>query len=411
MLFSPYRLLFSDPVIWLLLCHQLFTSLASRGLDLTLVWIALQNGASYSEVGFLVFFRFLPYAFFGLLGGWFSDRYDRKKIIILSDLLRGGVLFGLVVLVWADFHVAIVLSGGAFLLTTLGTIFQPAYRGILQQLVRRDDIAPANSILHSCHEVCGMVAPVLFGLALSVFPEAIVLGMSGVLFLVASFVGVFLKVQSGSRLKEIEWPSIVRDYRGLWRKLGTSYRNIRVAIVLNALSVLGVGGLLGIGLPVFFDESSQLDVRALGLFMGSIALGTLPGAFFAGTLSSRHHSCFMYLGWLFYGVLIALTVTMTNIFFLIVLGSLLGFSGAVADVLFITVIQRAVPEKDVSKAFAIFSFLANSGEAISGLLVAWIAGFVSVKAAFVFGGAIVLMASLSGLLLEKRMKKELNLDP
>ena len=66
--------------------------LAVRGFDVALVWIAVTEVASPASVGLVLFFKFIPYPIFGLLGGWLDDLLPRHRIIVVSDLLRGVLL-------------------------------------------------------------------------------------------------------------------------------------------------------------------------------------------------------------------------------------------------------------------------------------------------------------------------------
>src|SRR6185503_11363751 len=129
--------------------------------DLALVWFALQiSGQDYWSVGLILFAENAPFLFFGLLGGVASDRWDRKKIMIVSDILRGFVVLLLPLLdilgLLALWHLAVI----AFLLTSLRVFFQPALQASVPQVVTEQHVVAANGLLFASYQAASVLGPV-----------------------------------------------------------------------------------------------------------------------------------------------------------------------------------------------------------------------------------------------------------
>lgn len=400
--FSRFYSVLNDRSLRLLFYNQAAATLASRAFDMIVVWIALQRGSSYDEAGLLIFFRFLPYIAFGLAGGWISDRFNKKNIVVFADLIRGLVLLVLSMLIAFDLHVIFALGAATFLLTSLRTIFQPALQGLLPELAKEGMVGPANSVLHSCNEICGMIAPAATGFLLAYIDPEYVTGLSGALFIAAAAFGAFLRVVHAPKREAVRWSVIRSDYADAWRDLNANHKGVRTAIVANAIAVLGVGGLLSLAIPVLMESNVSFGATTLGLFTASMALGTIPGAYASAFVAKDRQSSFMYLAWISYGLLIATTCLFPDRISLVALGLLLGFFGAVADILFVTTIQEDIPQRNLSKTFAIFSTFANTGEAVSGPMMASIIGASSLGLAFGAGGAIVIAICVAGLYVSLR---------
>src|SRR5689334_8219300 len=103
----------------------------------------------------------LPSIVLGLFGGVLVDRLDHKKVMIVSDVLRGLAIF-LVLFVNDDpsrlwlFAVALAITGAS------STLFYPARAAALPMIVPRQMLAGANALLEA-----GFVIALVFGALLA----------------------------------------------------------------------------------------------------------------------------------------------------------------------------------------------------------------------------------------------------
>ena len=96
-------------------------------------------------VSMALLFEYLPVLLFGVLGGAAADRFDRRRMVIVVNLIRSLVLIALVATIVSDsVNIAVVL-GALFLLGTAETFADSASSTLLPGLVARDDLPIANS--------------------------------------------------------------------------------------------------------------------------------------------------------------------------------------------------------------------------------------------------------------------------
>jgi MFS family permease len=89
--------------------------------------------------------EYLPVLLFGVLGGAAADRFDRRRMVVVVNLLRSVVLVALVATIVSDsVNIAVVL-GALFLLGTAETFADSASSTLLPSLVRREDLPVANA--------------------------------------------------------------------------------------------------------------------------------------------------------------------------------------------------------------------------------------------------------------------------
>ena len=103
---------------------------------------------------FSIFAATVPNLFLSPIAGAYVDRWDKKQVLIVSDLLRAAVVLLVPVGVILHVSLAYVLI---FALTVVSLFFRPARAAILPQIVDEEDLVPANSALwvgDSIGELC-----------------------------------------------------------------------------------------------------------------------------------------------------------------------------------------------------------------------------------------------------------------
>lgn len=390
----------ADRRLRLMVGNQAADTIAARTFDTALVWSALQSGEGYGSAALLVFLRFSPYLVFGLIGGWLSDQVDRRRVIILSDALRAATLAAAGLLLFLGVPPSVSLGTAAFVLTSARTVYQPAFQGLLPQVAPAGMVGPANSAVHATNELCGMLAPLLAGALLTFASPLAVVFFSAAMFLLGALSLAALAAPPPDPVASgIGWTMLWADYRATLASLGREHRATGFAIAINVIAILGVGGLLNLAIPARMESEVQLGVSTFGMFMATMASGTIPGAIAAAMVARRSQHMAMGAAWLAYGALLVLFPVLTGVIPLLALGLALGFSGALADVLFATIVQESMEPRNISKTFAIFSTLANTSEAVSGPAAAACIGLGSFGLAFSAGGGLVILAGAAYLAL------------
>lgn len=384
----------------LLLAGQFIGNAGSRIFDLVLIWYALELSDSDAAVGFLVFLRFAPYALSGLFCGWLSDRLDRRRLILGAEVFRAILLVAAAGVLLAGEAPLVVLGVTAFLLTAARTLFQPAVQGLLPQLAQGPVLIRANAVLHGAVETVGVAAPVLGGLLLVALPAPAILMLIAVTFILGAGLtwAVHVPAQRAPGLEELRLRAFLDAYKALWRVLAGARRDVRAAIVINVAGILGVAGVLSLLVPILIKDHLAAGPDMLGTLWSIMALGTVAGAFLSVRIRPGMRERGMLCAWLAYGLLLGALVVPSHLALVLLIGFVLGAAGAIADILFVTLVQERMPGDHVSRTFAGFSTLANTAEAVSAPALGLLAGLWGIGAAFAAGAALPIIAALAGLL-------------
>ncbi len=228
---------------------------------------------------------FLPYPLFGLVIGAYSDRLDRRRLMIATDIGRALIIatipalsFSGVLSVWWIYMVA-------FAQTTLAIAFDAGQSAAVQRLVSREQLVAANGRLEAAVAAVSLVGPPLAGAIVLLFPlEAVLFGDA--LSFVVSAVSLSL---------------IATSFGG--RDRGSSERRLRSEIAEGLRYVLGDPILRNLSLMLavatffyypaaaelvlFAKERLQASDSQVGLLFGAGSLGSLLFALAAPAIAQR----------------------------------------------------------------------------------------------------------------------------
>lgn len=245
----------------------------------------------------------IPAVLFGSIAGVFVDRWSKKWVMVATNLLRGGLVLGLPILLWITHRWAplgglplgfCIILAVTFLVSTLTQFFAPAEQAAIPLVVEHRHLLSANSLY-----TLTMMASVIVGFAVGepvlAIADAIAakLGMGldigkelvvGGFYVLAGL--LLLTLRTGeAKANEHEAPHVWQDLRDGLHYL-TTHRRVRSALiqlvilfsVFAALSVLAVP--LAATLP-------GLKASQFGFLMASGGVGLACGATVLGNLGQR----------------------------------------------------------------------------------------------------------------------------
>jgi len=123
---------------------QLVSTIGDALVDIAAAILVYRITGSALAVGLVLMATAAPALLIGLFAGVVVDRYDRKRIMIICDLLRGAFVLAIPFLIslgigWLYVAVAVV--------SAIGTFFNPAHASVLPEIATDEELAAANSML------------------------------------------------------------------------------------------------------------------------------------------------------------------------------------------------------------------------------------------------------------------------
>lgn len=263
---------------------QGISQLGDRITDLALPFIAVTTlHADAPTVGLLTAAVWAPHILSLLVGSWVDHRPRKRRLLVLADLLRAGVLLSLPVAHW----LGAVTLGQLFavaLLAGLGQVlYQTAYPSFFVSLVRRDQFVEANGLLSSTRSISFVGGPALAGGLIQALTAPLALLVDAVSFLVSAL--LIGRVRVEERPVEMGDDRLLRRAReGMGLVLRHRYLRASLACVttINFFSFVAAALLI-----LFASRQLELSAGAIGLALGIGATGGVLGAVLAGRVTRR----------------------------------------------------------------------------------------------------------------------------
>lgn len=231
----------------------------------------------------------IPSLLLGSVAGVFVDRWNRKRIMVITNLLLAlGLLPLLLVHSTAWLWVVYVV---AFVESILTQFFTPAESALLPLLVSEEHLGPANSLNSLNKNIARLVGPPLGGIVAGLLGLPGITLMDAATFLIAGGMIALIVVKSGHTQEESEIVSTAAGKQHpvvtVWRewleglRLVKRERLVSIMFVLFAVTSLGEG-VFGVLFVVFVYKILHGGALQLGWLMGAQAVGGLIGSVLVG---------------------------------------------------------------------------------------------------------------------------------
>lgn len=233
----------------------------------------------------------LPQLGLGLFAGVIADRWDRRRTMILSDLARGVLVLGFLLIRDADDLWLLYLLG--LLQATVGVFFSPARSALTPRTVEPDALLAANSLMQTTQIISGLVGTALAGVLISMARSgwpAFALDSASFFFSAACVAGI--RVRGMPERSAGADPGIFRSLRReLWEGLRLIGRTRALLAILTAFAVacLGMGAVSVLFVP-FLVNTLHVPAAAVALAKGAQIVGLLLGGAWAARRAAARSS-------------------------------------------------------------------------------------------------------------------------
>lgn len=338
----------------------------------------LSNGR-ITDLGFLSIAKCIPYILFGIAAGIIIDRFKRKNIMILSDVINGFIALSVIFI--NNLNLIYFVS---FLSASVNVFRTPAQKAFEPNLVSKDDIIPLNSLtsmMDSINMIIGSAAGAavvgFFGVKTSFIIDALSFYISA--FLIFTIV---IKENVVKKKMHFRYKMYIKEFTD-----GTSI--LRKNSVLRTIVIINMYVSFAMAMQptliyVFIKESLHMGSRAeivWGMLLSSLGIGSVFGSVIIGILLKKcRNKLKLYLNILLFDSF-AFTLFILNRYFplSIVIFAFLGIIGTADSIILNSSIQSITKDKERGKVFSTISMLQNPIEIVSIYIGTTAAAFFTAK--------------------------------
>jgi len=355
---------------------QVFSQLADKVyLVLTIAIIANQFQAAEQTISgwvsaIMIAFT-IPAVLFGAAAGVYVDRWPKKAVLVVTNLLRGSFVLILPIVLWLsnDFNLGNLPLGFClmllltFLVSTLTQFFAPAEQAVIPLIVEKRHLLSANSLYTTTMMASliigfavgdplleladSLVAKIGFGEALG---KELVVGGS---YAIAGLLLILLKTGEQKNLSDKEQPHILADLQDGLRYL-KNHHPVRNAIIQQIIlfSIFAALAVLAVRLAEIIPG---MEAEEFGLLLAAAGVGLGIGAGIVGQLGHwLSHFQLTSIGSIGMAVsLVGLSIFNQEFWAAMGLIGILGMFGALVGVPMQTTVQAETPEEMRGKVFGL----------------------------------------------------------
>jgi MFS family permease len=339
--------------------------------------------------------RVLPIVLLGPLAGVLADRWDRRRLIIASDLVRAALMVALAAV--AALGLPILLAPLlAALATVVGSVQPPSVAASTPRLVAAEDLQRANAARAAIGQGAIVVGPALGAVLLAASSPAVAILANAATFLASAAAIAAIPTGPAFRPGRRSAPGLLAELRDGAEAL----RGAPAAVRVVAADVLcsAVYGVLTVALVLVAGKVGA-GPGGYGLLLGAFGVGGLAGAAVAARLDGMRwrHTLALALG------LVAMTTAALGVagslWVAIALGLVGGAGAVIAEVLSETALPRMLDDDVLARAYGIARPVSLAGIVAGSLIAGPLVALLGLAGALAATGLAVL--ALGALLLRR----------
>ncbi len=255
------------------------------------IWITNQTGSA-SLLALMGVIGAIPALLFTSIGGTFADRYSRKKIIIISDVLKGIAILSLAYLFYFYSASTQLIITWLMIVVAFSSLvqsfFTPAISAVVPELVPKDKLTTANTLGQTSVQVSQIVGWSLSSSLYFLIGIPLLTLINGLTFIFSAFSEIFIQIpkrklstnQTGNSKEQSFNSQFKEGLKYVWKDNGLK------KLILASVFITFFSTPIILLLPFYLKVTLQINESYLGYFFSINAIGILIGSILASSIKS-----------------------------------------------------------------------------------------------------------------------------
>jgi DHA3 family macrolide efflux protein-like MFS transporter len=371
---------------------QLVSQMGDQFVIIAVLVLINQLTRSTLPVGIVGLCLTAPPLLLGLLGGVFADRWDRKAVMIGSDILRGLAVLALVLVRDADqFYILYLVS---FIGTSVGVFFAPARNAVIPNVVPERLLLVANALIQGSQVIAMILGASMAGFIVDWLGIDFAFVFDALTFFVSAIAIATMRIPRTTVIKQRGDVREIRDQL----KEGLSFikRNPFLAnvMVITGLATFGFAAIFVLGV-MHLGDVLGVDAKGFGILYAVEGLGVVVG----GTILTRFLArirvnrvvaiCMIALGVSIIAFAAAPSYALVMVSMIVIGLSIVSARAALA-----TLTQALVPDEKRGRVESAVAMVMGASTSVSAGLAGFFGDLIGVQAVFFAAGIITAVAGV-----------------
>lgn len=362
--------------------------------SIALMYLVYELTGSGLAMGATMIFSVLPNAFLSPIAGVFADRYNKKKIMFISEIVRAISILIIPLLLFTGnlklWHVYAI----SFFVSIAESFYEPSFGKSFVLIIGKKELPVVNSIITTSNHLMRMLGYTLAGIFMSVLAKGmeLIFIVDSVTFLVSGFIALALNIPVVENKEEIKKSSVGKEF-----KEGLLYV-AKHKIILQLISVftllIFLAAPLGVLLPLLIEEVLHVDKVWLGYLSTAGMVGTIGGTILTPILMNKSQikfNKFYLVSFLLLSFVFLVISNILNPFAYIPVLILFSLTMALLQAITFTYMQQIIEGEYLGRVFGFISMFGLMASPLSAALFGYIADNLPLVNVLMFVGLLCLV--------------------
>ena len=387
-------------ILWL---SQVLSAIGDRFYAIAVTWMAVKIAGS--AAGIVVAAEAGSMLLFGLPGGVYADRWNRRTTMITVDLLRAAAVASLPILAQIGtlrlWHLIVV----AIIVGSLGALFDPALQASLPALTGdAQTLQATNGLMDVTRRLARVLGPSLAGLLITFLPLFHFFTLDAISFAISAaalfslgkrFLWKVARTQGAVSGHGVS--TMLGEIAGALR-LVRSHSPLLWVLVSNGLISIVWAIAFTLGAALLADRVLGGNVGAYGLIVGAYGVGNVMSNLVIGSLTIRRRVALIFTGKLVLGAGFLIVAAAPTLLVAILGSAFAAIGGPMNDIMALMMIQTDLPPDQIGKVYSLRAILESSGLSLGLLLAVPLFAYLSVPLVIALCAFVMLAIGAAGLL-------------
>lgn len=372
------------------------------------MWMIYKLTGSSLLMSTIMIFNVLPSLLFGFFAGVIVDRWQRKRIMIAGDIIRGVVVSTTAALFLLNMLKPWYLFIFSFINSLAEVFVSPSRSGTIPLMVKEKHLMQANAIFSlssSIAEIFGYAFASVIVATWGIFYGMVIDALT---FFFSSFCVMAAKIpELKIEKRTLNLSGFINDLKdGLF-----TIKNARIVIILSILSIIANFSVAPFNVlqPIYSDKILHAGSKGFAITSVAFSVGILISSLFISQFGSKVKKYYLIsIGIICFGISYAMLAIARNLTIAAVLFLIMGFSFPVISIPINTIIQMVIPKEKLGRVLSAFATSSLAAMPLGLLTGGILVKYINVNIVFMILGMLLLTAGIT-LYLNKAITKEFGL--
>ncbi len=362
--------------------------------SLALMYLVYELTGSGLAMGTVMLFSGIPNIVIGPIAGVIVDRYNKKAIMFICELVRAVAL----ILIPVFMYFNIISLWHIYILASVASIaesfYEPCYGVASIQVTPKEDLPLLNSLTTTTNSIMRSIGYAVAGVIMVALNKEILFVIDAITFFISAIAALIISLPKVENKNITNPKEILFDLRDAGKYIASN-KNITIMLIVIFIINCGVIPLTSF-LPIFSDVHLSLGEAWSGYFMTTFSIGTVLGAVIYPMLAKKNlklRSAYLY-GFTIMGIWVLLVCLFNHRYIALAMFLLVGIIGSIIMMWASTDIQKTCDVSYYGRVGALLSTVILASSPIMSSICGWAIDSISIVNVFIITGVVFLLCGL-----------------